>query len=376
MLCRIWGHRYRRDLISMGIVNADEVEVSMDSQRENGPTVAVSVIVPCRNEREHIGACLRSILAQEMPPGGFEVIIADGLSDDGTRNILMSLAQQDSRLRVIDNPGRIVSTGLNAAIRAAQGSTIIRMDAHTEYARDYICQCLAVLEETGADNVGGSCMATGEGLVGQAIAAAFHSPFAVGGARGHDPHYEGGLDTVFLGCWRREVFDQVGLFDEELVRNQDDEFNLRLTRAGGRIWQSPRIVSWYKPRASLGALFRQYLQYGYWKVRVIQKHQRPASVRHLVPALFILLLIALLPASIWWPPAAQAWLGLVGLYSASNIAASCITASRSGWKHFPLLPLVFTCYHVAYGVGFLLGLLDFVILRRRANQLFTALTRT
>src|SRR5262249_53760198 len=157
-----------------------------------------------------------------------------------------------------------------AAIRAAQGSIIIRMDVHTEYASDYIRQCLAVLQETGADNVGGPWVAKGNGLVSSAIAAAFQSPFAVGGARGHDFHYEGAIDTVYLGCWPREVFDRIGLFDEEFVRNQDDEFNLRLARAGGKIWQSPRIKSWYRPRGSLKALWRQYVQYGYWKVRVIQ----------------------------------------------------------------------------------------------------------
>ena len=170
------------------------------------------------------------------------------------------------------------------------------MDAHSEYASDYIRQCLQVLDETGADNVGGPWIARGEGYIGLAIAAVFQSPFAVGGARGHNPEYEGEIDTVYLGCWRRELFDRIGFFDEELVRNQDDEFNLRLVRAGGRIWQSPRIRSWYRPRGSLRDLFRQYLQYGYWKVRVIQKHRRPAAIRHLAPAGLVISL-ALLTAT-------------------------------------------------------------------------------
>jgi len=188
----------------------------------------VSVIVPCRNENSHIEACVRSILAQESPAGGFEVIVADGMSDDGTRVILERLKAEDSRLRVIDNAGRIVSCGLNAAIQAAQGKIIIRMDAHTKYARDYIRQSVQVLEETGADKVGGPWVAKGEGFISRAVAAAFQSPFAAGGARGHDSAYEGAVDLVYLGCWRREVFDRVGLFDEGLVRNQDDEFDFRL----------------------------------------------------------------------------------------------------------------------------------------------------
>ena len=254
---------------------------------------AVSVIVPCRNERDQVDTSLRSILAQESPTGDFEVIIADGLSDDGTHEVLKELEREDSRLRIIDNPGRIVATGLNSAIRLARGDVIVRMDTHTRYAPDYLRQCVAVLKETGADNVGGPWVAEGQGLISQAIAAAFQSPFSVGGARGHKPYYEGPLDTVYLGCWPREIFDRIGRFDEDLVRNQDDEFNLRILKAGGRIWQSPRIRSWYTPRESLRLLFQQQRQYGYWKVRVIQKHKIPASIRHLVPAAFVLSLVIL-----------------------------------------------------------------------------------
>src|SRR3989442_6542031 len=151
----------------------------------NSTPPAVSIVVPCRNEKDHIEACVRSILAQEPPPRGFEIIVADGLSDDGTPDILKRLVKEDGRLRVVDNPGRIVSTGLNAAIRAAQGRIIVRIDAHTEYAPDYVRQCLAVRQETGADNVGGPWVARGTGAVSRAIAAAFQSPFTAGGARGH-----------------------------------------------------------------------------------------------------------------------------------------------------------------------------------------------
>ena len=226
---------------------------------------SISIIVPCRNEADHVERAVQSILQQQVDPG-LEVILADGRSDDGTREILNRLANQDSRLRIVDNPRQIVSAGLNAAIQAAKGQVIIRMDAHANYAPDYVRQCVLVLNETGADNVGGPWIAQGEGYIGRAIAAAFQSSFAVGGARSHSPLYEGEVDSVYLGCWRREVFDRIGLFDEDLVRNQDDEFNLRLVRSGGRIWQSPRIRSWYRPRNSLRNLFRQYAQYGYWKV--------------------------------------------------------------------------------------------------------------
>jgi succinoglycan biosynthesis protein ExoA len=336
----------------------------------------VSVVIPCRNERSHIESCVRSIMGQEGMSSRLEVIVADGMSDDGTRQILEHLTTQMPRLRVIENPGRIVSVGLNSAIRLAKGSIILRMDAHTEYAPDYVSQCVAVLKETGADNVGGPWIAKGNGWVSEAIAAAFQSWFGAGGARGHDTGYEGPVDTVYLGCWPRRVFDRVGFFDEELVRNQDDEFNLRLSRAGGRIWQSPRIKSWYMPRGSLAALFRQYVQYGYWKVRVIQKHKLPASVRHVVPGCFVLMLLILPVAALAWTTAAWIWLGLIAAYAAANGGASLLTAARKDYRIFPLLIPTFACFHIGYGYGFLRGICDFILLRRKPGRRFTLLTRT
>lgn len=335
----------------------------------------VTIIVPCRNEKKYIESCVRTILAQMSPSGGFELIIADGMSDDGTRTILKRLVEENPQLHVIDNPGRIVSTGLNFAIRKAKGRVIIRMDVHTEYAPDYVRECVAVLSETEADNVGGAWVARGKALTGQAIAAAFRSLLAFGRARGHDPGYEGVLDTVYLGCWPREIFDRVGFFDEELVRNQDDEFNLRLTRAGGKIWQSPRIKSWYCPRESFKALFHQYKQYGYWKVRVVQKHKLPASLRHLIPGMFVFFLIALPVLSLWLPLVGWGWLGLLGAYAVYIVLASAVTAAQCGWRLFSILPLVFACYHFGYGYGFLCGVWDFVILRRGPNRAYTELTR-
>ena len=336
---------------------------------------AVSIVVPCRNERNHIESCFRSILEQEPPPGGFEILVADGMSNDGTRETLKRLGDQYPSLRIIDNPQCIVSSALNEAIKAARGDIIIRMDAHTDYARDYVRECMKVLRETHADNVGGPWRAIGDGVIGGAIAAAFQSPFAVGGARGHDPSYEGIVDTVYLGCWPRKVFDRIGSFDEELVRNQDDEFNLRLTRAGGKIWQSPRIRSWYNPRGSLGALFRQYSQYGYWKVRVIQKHKIPASVRHLIPGIFVLLSCVLPLLGLEWHPAMQAWLIMMAAYVGCNFIASIFAARRFGAQYLVMFPIVFASYHAAYGYGFLRGLCDFILFKRKPRESYTALTR-
>src|SRR5436309_3318080 len=156
--------------------------------------LAVSLIVPCRNEKNDIESCIQSLLIQDLPAGSFEIIVADGLSSDGTRDILARLAAEYVCIRLVDNPGHIVSTGLNTAIRAAQSKIIVRIDVHTQYAPDYVSQCLAVLQETGADNVGGPWVAQGTGYMGRAVAAAFQSSFAVGGARGHNPHHTGPVD--------------------------------------------------------------------------------------------------------------------------------------------------------------------------------------
>jgi glycosyltransferase involved in cell wall biosynthesis len=348
-------------------------------------TVDLTIIMACRNEIRHIRQLLDSLLAQDTRGLSWEAIIADGMSDDGTREVLAGYAARDQRVRMIDNPRRVVSPGLNAAIRAARGSIILRMDAHTLYAPDYCRRCVEELERTGADNVGGPARTRTQGARARAFAAAYHSPFSTG-ARFHDETYEGWVDTVPYGCWRKETLERIGLFDETLVRNQDDELNLRLNRAGGKIWQSPAIVSWYSPRAALSALFRQYFQYGYWKVAVIRKHRLPGSWRHLVPVTFVLANIFLLtaclatvlanPAGFGW--AGRLWLAMITAYAAANLTASVMAASKFGWATLPYLPAVFTVYHFSWGLGFLAGFRWFLPgpMRPAANDsIFTRITR-
>jgi glycosyltransferase involved in cell wall biosynthesis len=317
------------------------------------PAPAVSVLVACRDEAGDIEACLRSILSQQPPRGGFEVVVADGMSKDGTRGIVARIAAGDRRVTLVDNPAGIVATGLNAAIRAARGRILARMDVRARYAPDYLRKCVEILEESGADNVGGPYRTVAGGRGPRAIAAALESMFAVGRQRARQVDHEGYVDTVVFGCWRREAFDRFGLFDELLVRNQDDEHNLRILRAGGRIWQSPAIRLWYRPRSSLRGLFGQYFGYGYWKVPVIMKHRRPASVRHLVPGAFLLAVLALPVLAASWRPALRLWLIVLGVYGLAGAAASVRTAARAGWDLLPRLPAAFAVVHVAYGLGFL-----------------------
>jgi succinoglycan biosynthesis protein ExoA len=326
----------------------------------------VSIVAACRNESRHIRGFLESLLAQEMAGIEWEAVIADGMSNDGTREVLLDACRRHRQVRLIDNPGLIVSTGLNRAIGMACGEIIVRMDAHTRYAPDYVRRCLETLQQTGADNVGGPARTQARGARARAIATAFHSKFSTGGGKFHDENYEGWVDTVPYGCWRKSTLDELGLFDESLVRNQDDELNLRLRRAGGRIWQTPAIVSWYSPRATLAGLFQQYFQYGFWKVAVIRKHRLPGSWRHLVPCAFVasnILLGAIVAAAVasefgyaanW---SALAWLGIILCYCAASLTASVAAAARGGWAGLAYLPAAFLAYHVGYGLGFLIGML-------------------
>jgi succinoglycan biosynthesis protein ExoA len=327
-------------------------------------SVHVSVIVPCRNEIRHIRAFLDSVFRQELGRIEMEVLVADGMSDDGTRRVLDEFERRFAAIRILDNPEQIASTGLNRAIREAKGEIIVRMDAHTLYAPDYIRSCVEVLNESNADNVGGPALTRADGYIAQAIAHAFHTPFATGGAKFRDPRYEGPVDTVPYGCWRKSTLERIGMFDEKQVRSQDDELNRRLVSSGGKVWQSPRIVSWYQPRTSLSSLFRQYFQYGFWKVAVIRKHHRLAARRNLMPGLCLLVGIVLLlgaagasiDSSGWWRNFFLiGWLGFVGLYFIVSFASACSVAKRKGWIFLPSLPLVFATYHFSYALGFLLA---------------------
>jgi succinoglycan biosynthesis protein ExoA len=334
----------------------------------------VSVIVPCRNERAHVEAFVADALAQALPAGWrLELVVADGASDDGTRELLVQRAAAEPRLRLVDNPDRIVSCGLNRALAAAGGEVIVRMDVHTRYAPDYVAQCLATLARTGADNVGGPWRAEGRGPWQAAIAAAFQSRWVAGGARSRDLAYEGDVDTVYLGCWPRASFDRFGGFDEALVRNQDDEHNLRIVRGGGRVWQSAAIRSAYAPRDSLAVLWRQWLQYGYWKPFVMKKHGQAAAWRHHAPALLVVVFAA---AALWAVAGQGSWplVAVAAAYAALVAALSIAVAAGSSWRLLPRLPLVIAAQQLAYGIGSLAGHWD---ARRhgRGRARFGALTR-
>jgi len=321
----------------------------------------VTVIMPVRNEADFIARSLGAALSQDYPPELLEIIIADGMSTDDTRQIILSVCAQSPAVRVVvlDNPARIVPAGFNLALSQAQGEIIVRVDGHVIIEPDYVRECVLTLQRVDADNVGGRMDPVGSPGFGEAVALATTSPFGVGGGRFHYSNHEEWVDTVYLGAWRRELFERIGPFDEAFVRNQDDEFNYRLLSAGGKILLNPRIRSRYHNRGDPASLWRQYFQYGYWKVRVMQKHPRQMRLRQFAPPVLAALIVGGAATSLISPLVRALWLGLIGIYAAANLAASVWAARRSGWRTMLLLPLAFAILHFGYGLGFLTGLAAF-----------------
>jgi len=324
-------------------------------------TRTVTVIMPIRNEGSFIDRSLGAVIEQDFPRERMQILVADGRSTDDTRARVQELGRRNPglALEIVDNPGGIVPTGMNAALRRAKGEVVVRVDGHTIIERDYIQRCLDALSRTGADCVGGRMDAVADAALGRAVALATSSPFGVGGARFHYSPREEEVDTVYMGTWPRELFQRLGGFDEEMVRNQDDELSYRIRERGGRIMLDPSIRSRYYPRTTLRTLWRQYFQYGYWKVRVMQKHPLQMKLRHFAPGALVatLLLTALL--SPFAAAARLAFAGVAGVYLLANLVASAWTARRADLASAPWLPVVFGALHLSYGAGFLTGLFRF-----------------
>lgn len=342
------------------------VERAGEGQRCDLPFV--TVVVPCRNEGRWIGPCMESILANDYPHDRLEVLVVDGQSDDGTRRVVESFVVRFPHLRVLSNEKRTAPAALNLGIARARGGIIVRMDAHVEYPPNYISSLVSLLEQSGADNVGGVCLAQpgGPGPVARAIAAGISHPVGVGNSYfrigAADDRW---VDTVPFGCYRKEVFDRIGLFDEELVRNQDDELNLRLIKHGGRILLSPRIACKYYARDSLPKLWRMYYQYGFFKPLVVRKLKGTMTLRQLAPPLFVLCLAAGAVLAPWSRCAAAALALLLAAYVSVIAACSLLAVRKLGWAAALALCLVFPTVHLSYGIGYLRGLLTFLVFRRR-----------
>lgn len=319
----------------------------------------VSVVMPIRNEARFIARSVGAVLAQDYPPERLELLVADGMSVDETRAIVNSLTTGDRRVRLIDNPGGIVATGLNAALREARGSVIVRVDGHCEIAPDYVSAAVRHLASTRAEGVGGPLETVGETYWARVIAAAMSSPFGVGNSAFRVSNRTAeAVDTVAFPAYTRAVIDRAGAFDEELVRNQDDEYNYRLRKMGVTLLLASDVRARYYSRSSVRSLWRQYFQYGYWKVRVLQKHPLQMRARQFAPASLVTALLASAVAAPVWPLAGAGFAAIGLAYVAANLAAAWIVNRRVG-RSVLALSLAFATLHLAYGTGFLVGLVRF-----------------
>jgi succinoglycan biosynthesis protein ExoA len=320
------------------------------------PDPKVSVIIPCRDEGRYIRRVLASILASEMPAGGFEMIIADGMSVDGTRDVLREFANRHDQIRVIDNPGKITATGLNVAIRAARGDIIVCLDAHSEYDRCYIARCVNWLETTDADNVGGQLrvLPTDNTFFGRAIAQSIGHPFGCGNARHKTaritkPEF---VDTVPFGCYRRSVFDRVGYFREDLARSQDMEFNIRLRANGGKILLVPDVSCSYLARTDIRRVIPYYLSNGFWAVFPLKFGVIAVKLRHMVPFFFVAGIVASAAISLF--SAIGVWmLGAIfaSYFVCATVAAVQIAKRERRVEYLLSMQPAFFLLHFVHGVG-------------------------
>jgi succinoglycan biosynthesis protein ExoA len=319
----------------------------------------VSVIVPIRNEARDVGHCLQALRTQSYPSDHLEIICAEGSSTDGTRGLIERAADEDTRIRIVDNPSGRTPDALNAALAAARGQVIVRMDAHAIPRADYVANCVAALDRTGAWCVGGRMLKDGETSTSSAIAAASSSRFGVGDSTFHYAASPQFVESVFLGAWPRWVFEKLGGFDPDLPRNQDDELSYRIRKAGGRIWFDPAISVRYRTRDSFRSLFEQHRQYGFWKIRVFQKHPGAARWRHFVPAALVGSVVAgILGRGI---PGLRrtATIGIGAYVVATFITASRIAGSKSELRALDVAK-AFAAMHFGYGIGFWQGALRFL----------------
>jgi len=306
------------------------------------------------NEADHIEAFITDIAAQDFG-GDVELLVADGRSTDGSVARLESACREAGlRLTVIDNPDRWVSPGLNACIRSARGDLIVRMDCHTGYPADYLRLCASAAEDTGAWNIGGLVVPVGRTKMERAVACAMDSPFGgVHWTRHATSRDRVEVDMVHCGAYLPEGLERAGLFDESLVRNQDDDLAFRLRQAGGSIILDPAIRSHYIPRGSLKRVFRQYYEYGFWKVVLMLKHRNIISPRALAPPAFLGSLGTLAVAAPFSGVARVLLLAEVGLYVALAVifGAATIRTHRERWSLLPRVLVVYPTFHLAYGVG-------------------------
>lgn len=333
----------------------------------NNSNLTVSIVIPCRNEENYIKKCLESFINQSYSKELYEILVCDGMSTDKTREIIKSYMKEYSNIKIIDNEGLSAPKGMNKGINYSKADVIIIFGAHAYADKDFIKENVnALIKNKEVGCVGGPIETINEDNKGRAISAAMSSPFGVGNALFRYAKEEMFVDTVAFGCYFKKVLNKIGYFDEELVRNQDDELNFRVIKNGYKILLSPKIKSYYYSRSSLKKLWKQYYQYGFWKVRVMQKHGRPASIRHLIPALFVTTNILGVGLGLFYKWILYLWFLEIFLYLIGDVIfSSKLIKNNKGI--FPYIFSIFPILHLSYGLGFVNGIFSFYIFKSKKS---------
>ena len=322
----------------------------------------VSIVIPCRNEEKFIEKCLNSIFVQDYPKNRMEILVVNGISEDKTKQIVINISHKNPIVKLLENPKKITSAAFNIGIKKSKGNFIIIMGAHSNYKNNYISKCIDTSVKNKADNVGGiwKIMATKNTIINKSIVFASSSIFGAGNA-----YYRRGylkkiieVDTVFGGCYRKKVFDKIGFFNENLVRSQDIELNIRLKKANGKILLNPEIVAYYYPKSTLKEFFKHNFIDGVWTICPIKISNIPLKLRHYIPLFFVLSLLGSLLLSLFWIIFLYLFAFISGIYLATNLYFSAkIAIQEKNIKYILLMPITFACRHFGYGIGSLWGIL-------------------
>jgi cellulose synthase/poly-beta-1,6-N-acetylglucosamine synthase-like glycosyltransferase len=321
--------------------------------------INIDIIIPIKNEEKYIYNCIISIIKQSYDISHLNIYAVDGYSEDNTLKILKKFENMPF-FHIVMNPHGYTSHALNKGLDKSQSDIVIILGAHSVLDKDYIDLTVKTLKIIQADCVGGTIQTIGETFMEKSISFAMSSPFGVGNALFRYAKKPGYVDTVAFGAYKREVFEQIGKFDEELIRNQDDEFNYRLRKAGGGIYLNPEIKAYYYSRATLRKLWKQYFQYGFYKVRVLQKHPSMMQWRHFVPVTFVMVVIISLAIAFYIKESLWLFSTVTLCYLSTAFFFAGKIASQKGWKHFFMLPVAFLFLHTAYGIGFFVGFFRFI----------------
>jgi len=323
-------------------------ELNKFDKYKKEPFPMVSMIVVVRNEAKYIKKCLTSLIQQDYPKSRYEIIVVDGMSTDGTRDIIQQIAKTEKRIRLFNNPKLILASGWNIGIKKAKGDIVIRIDAHAFVTSDFISESVKYLKKEDAVCVGGPHAGIiGEGYIGKSISCLLSSPFGVGNAKYRYGCKEGYVDTVPYGAYWKKIFEEIGFFNEDLVRNQDIEFHSRIRKKGWKIFMAPSIRSYYYCRSNIRGLLKQSFGNGYWVIETLTS----ASLRHLVPLFFVISILIFSLLSLFSLKIRMLFIILLGTYFSLALSFTLYSIIKRDVKHSLLLPVLFFLFHISYGLG-------------------------